>query len=344
VGSNPVVGHRKRYLWQHPSGRWYVRKCVNGKMIYLGRITAEVGTAAFDHQYWEIVSGKSSVSKTSWALLIDEMMQTDKWANYSPRYRADLEEVFEYLVEKIGKADVARLMQADIYDAMDKNRHRVRFANYIPTAISMLSKLAIRKRWRKDNPATDIEQLKVPKDRQKPHLPWTDGAVKKMREDGEPLPLLIFEIGVGSVQRPGDWVDFQWGDYDGDTLKLRQNKTGKALQLPCTKALRAALDRAKSDLGFSPHPSRHILTRSDGSAMNYHTMARVMVKERKRLGLFAFDQHALRYRGVMELAWAGCTDDEIASYSGHTSKKMIIKYAGEARQVMRARQAAAKRK
>ncbi len=46
----------------------------------------------------------------------------------------------------------------------------------------------------------------------------------------------------------------------------------------------------------------------------------------------------------MELAWAGCTDDEIASYSGHTSKKMIIKYAGEARQVMRARQAAAKRK
>jgi hypothetical protein len=58
----------------------------------------------------------------------------------------------------------------------------------------------------------------------------------------------------------------------------------------------------------------------------------------------AYDQHALRYRGVMELAWAKCTDDEIASYSGHTSKAMIIKYAGEARQMMRARQAAAKRK
>ncbi|WP_245736361.1 hypothetical protein [Roseovarius lutimaris] len=46
----------------------------------------------------------------------------------------------------------------------------------------------------------------------------------------------------------------------------------------------------------------------------------------------------------MELAWAGCTDDENASYSGHTSKAMIIKYAGKARQIMRARQAAAKRK
>jgi hypothetical protein len=78
--------------------------------------------------------------------------------------------------------------------------------------------------------------------------------------------------------------------------------------------------------------------------MDYRAMANVMLGERKRLGLVAFDQHALRYRGVMELAWEGCDDDEIASYSGHTSKAMIIKYAGEARQVMRARQAAAKRK
>ena len=204
--------------------------------------------------------------------------------------------------------------------------------------------MAIRKRWGKDNPAIDIEPLKVPKARQKPHLPWADWAVEKMRSEGEALPLLIFEIGVGSVQRPGDWVEFQWGDYDGETLKLRQNKTDKPLHLPSTEALKIALDRAKAELGFAPHPSRHILTRADGSAMDYHAMARVMVRERKRLGLMAFDQHALRYRGVMELAWAGCTDDEIASFSGHTSKAMIIKYAGEARQIMRARQAAAKRK
>ena len=146
------------------------------------------------------------------------------------------------------------------------------------------------------------------------------------------------------MQRPGDWVDFQWGDYDGDTLKLRQNKTDTPLSLPCTIALKAALDSAKADPGFVPHPSRHILTRADGSAMNYHAMARVMVRERKRLGLLAYDRHALRYRGVMELAWADCDDDQIASYSGHTSKAMIIRYAGEARQIMRARQAAAKRK
>ncbi|MBV1865820.1 MAG: tyrosine-type recombinase/integrase [Rhodobacteraceae bacterium] len=335
---------KKKHTWQHPkSGLWYFRKLSNGKMIYTP-IEADEGTAEFDRKYWEIMSGKHHAAKTSWGALIEAMRKTDKWANFSPRYRKDLEPVFEYLKEKIGQADVARLTQADIYDAMEKNRHRVRFANYIPTAVSMLSKLAIRKRWRKDNPAIDIEPLKVPKDRQKPHLPWADWAVDLMRAEGEAEPLLMFEIGVGSVQRPGDWVEFTWGDYDGDTLKLRQNKTDKPLMLPCTEALKSALDSAKADLRFAPHPARHILTRADGSKMDYHAMARVMVRERKRLGLMAYDQHALRYRGVMELAWAECTDDEIASYSGHTSKAMIIKYAGEARQIMRARQAAAKRK
>ena len=330
---------RKKYLWVHPSGRCYVR--IKGRYH---RIYADEGTPEFDAEYWGILGGKRSAAKHSWSALIVEMRKTDKWAGLSTRYRQDLEKVFDYLEEKIGSRDVARLTQAEVYKAMDRNKHRVRFANYIPIAISMLSKRAKRMGWRLDNPAIDIELLKVPKEKKKPHIPWPDWAVKEMRCKGNPLPKLIFEIGVGSVQRPGDWVGFTWGDYDGENLKLRQNKTDVELELPCTIKLKEALDQAKAQLSFAPHPSRHILVRKDGSAMTYRDMARIMYAERKRLDLVAFDQHALRYRGVMELAWAGCTGDEIASYSGHTSKAMIIKYAGKARQIMRARQAAAKRK
>jgi integrase len=150
---------------------------------------------------------------------------------------------------------------------------------------------------------------------------------------------LIFEIGVGSVQRPGDWVGFTWGDYDGDVLRLRQNKTGKPLVLPCSTKLKAALDGAKAELGFVPMPSRPILCTRHGGPMSYRYMADVVFKERKRLGLEAYDLHALRYRSIKELAWAGCDDDEIASYGGHTTKAMIAKYADEARQEVRARQA-----
>ena len=77
--------------------------------------------------------------------------------------------------------------------------------------------------------------------------------------------------------------------------------------------------------------------------MTYRYMAEVMLRERRRLGLEAFDLHALRYRGIKEHAWAGCDDPEIASYSGHKTTAMIAKYAGEARQEMNALRARLKR-
>jgi len=116
------------------------------------------------------------------------------------------------------------------------------------------------------------------------------------------------------------------------------------LVLPCTEMLKTALDAAKQELGATPIAARPILMKRDGNPISYRYMADLMLKERRRLGLEAFDLHALRYRGVKELAWAGCDDDEIAAYSGHATKDMIMKYAGEARQEMRARQARQKRR
>lgn len=193
--------------------------------------------------------------------------------------------------------------------------------------------------WITNNPAKGVRALKTPQHRKKEHLPWPDRAVDKFRAEATDLPRLIFEIGVGSVQRPGDWVGFRWGDYDGDSLTLRQNKTDKPLVLPCTAELKSALDTAKAALGVIPIAGKPILTKLDGNPMGYRYMSQVMLRERRRLGLEAYDLHALRYRGVQELAWEGCTDDEIAAYSGHATKAMIEKYAGEARQVIRARQA-----
>lgn len=87
---------------------------------YLGRIKAEEGTAEFDRQYWEIISGKKYEAKTSWSALIEAIRKTDKWKDYAPRYRQDLELAFDYLDGKIGSEEVTRLTKADIYDAMEK--------------------------------------------------------------------------------------------------------------------------------------------------------------------------------------------------------------------------------
>ncbi|MEP0521132.1 MAG: hypothetical protein ABJD06_13350, partial [Hyphomicrobiales bacterium] len=81
---------QKKYLWQHPSGRWYVRK--DGKYY---RIHAEAGTPEFDDEYWAIMRGKRHVAKRSWSTLIKEIKHTDKWAGYSSRHRGSLEGAFD---------------------------------------------------------------------------------------------------------------------------------------------------------------------------------------------------------------------------------------------------------
>ncbi len=333
--------NRKPFVRETKPGYVYFYR--GGK--YLHRFTAPEGSEEFDRQYWQIMHGKPMEAKRSWGAAIDALMKTEHWAAKSPRYRADLEPIFDYLREKIGAHDVAKLTPANIYAAMEKNKHRTRFANYIPVAISMLVEIvAKRKGWLTTNPARNIARLKVPSERRQAHEPWPDAAVAKWRAEAGPLERLIFEIGVGTVQRPDDWLQFTWGDYDGDTLKLRQGKTGVKLTLPCTAALKAALDTAKAALPFAPMPSVPIIRKRDGSRMTYRRMAEIMLAERRRLGLLKYDLHALRYRGVMELAWAGCDDDEIMSYSGHSTKAMVQQYAGEARQIVRARQAREKRK
>jgi len=321
----------KKYLWQHSRGYWFVR--IKGKYH---RITATEGTPEFDRQYWEILSGKRAEASKSWTKLIASYRRSNRWANLKPRTRADYEKVLVYLEKKIGQIDVTRLIRKDVIEAQEANQHRTRFANYIPQVMSVLCEHAINIGWLAQNPAKGVDKLKTPDERKQPHIPWTDDAVEKWRAEAAPLPRLIFEIGVGSVQRPDDWTKFRWNDYDGTALKITQGKTDKHLHLPCTANLKAALDAA-------PKNGLTILTLQDGRPLPYRRMAQIMLDERQRLGLVAYDLHALRYRGVMELAWAGCDDDEIASYSGHSSKEMIAKYAGIARQRMRARQARAKR-
>lgn len=317
----------------------YFRK---GRILIL--IKAEEGTAEFDRIYWEIFTGRAAMRRTSWNALIDDYRESSRWTSLKQRSREDYELVLTYIVDKMGKQDVKDLERTHVLKAQRANEHRTRFANYVVQVLKILCDHAIDLGWRKDNPAAGIKSLKTPDERKREHLPWPDWAVERFRNEANDLARLIFEIGVGSAQRPSDWVDFLWQDYNGDDLRLHQNKTGKFLVLPCTDALKMALDQAKVRLGASPIGVRPILAKMNGQKMTYRYMADIMLKERKRLGLEDFDLHALRYRGIQELAWNGCTDDEIASYSGHATKAMIEKYAGEARQIMRARQAREKRR
>jgi integrase len=268
--------------------------------------------------------------------LVESYRCSSRYASLRERTRKDYDLVLDHLDLSIGSADAIRFRRPDVIAEMEANAHRTRFANYVQQVLSVLFEHAIDLGWVDHNPAKGVRKLKVPSERRAPHQPWTDAAIARFRSAAADVPRLIFEIGIGSIQRPGDWPRFRWSDYDGEGLRITQGKTGVQLWLPCPSELRSILDA-------TPRCGRTIIADADGRPFSYFKMARIMREERARLGLLDFDLHALRYRGVQELAKAGCTDDEIASFSGHASMAMIRKYAGAARQEMRARTAARKR-
>lgn len=314
-------------------GRWYFRR--KGVLVRLPDPESEDFLAAYDAAR----RGKpAQPTRTTVNALIEAYQRTDAWTLRARRTQKDYAECIAYLAEKIGDRDVSIITTPIIVEMMQRNHERGRtiFANKLLAVVSKLCTQATLMGWMRHNPAIKVPKCIVPEERRAPHRPWPDGVVSLWRKNARPMAVLGMELGLGTVQRPGDVVNIRWRDYDGAAIALTQSKTSTKLVIPCSVRLKAVLD-ATPRRGFT------ILTNRSGMAFDYKRYAEMMQRERARLGTADYDLHGLRYRGVMELTWAGCSDDEIASFSGHLSKDMIKLYAGEARQIMRARQAAAKR-
>lgn len=99
--------------------------------------------------------------------------------------------------------------------------------------------------------------------------------------------IVYFTLLRYTVQRPGDVAAMTWGQYTGSTIKLRQQKTKKLVEVRCHRDLRVVLDaqvRKAADLG-------HLQMRD------------------------------LRRTGMVRMAEAGAEIHQIAACSGHSIER-----------------------
>jgi integrase len=105
----------------------------------------------------------------------------------------------------------------------------------------------------------------------------------------------------------------------------------RAPETQVRRAIRAVLD-ATQRKGLT------ILTQHDGKPLRYRSAADDVMAVREAIGAMAWDLHSLRYSAASELARLGCTDEQIAAITGHSSLAMVKKYAGAERQLARAKE------
>jgi integrase len=127
-----------------------------------------------------------------------------------------------------------------------------------------------------------------------------------------PLPLqwaLVLAKETG--QRQGDLLQLPWSAYDGQWIRLRQNKTERRVNIPVTRELKAVLDTV-------PRITTVILTNSIGRPWRANSFRKAWGAATKKAGIKDRTFHDLRGTAVTRLAEAGCNELEIASLTGHS--------------------------
>lgn len=193
---------------------------------------------------------------------------------------------------------------------------------------------AINLGWRHDNPAKGVEMLRA--ERSGPKA-WPLDLIAAYRAEATGQGLLIFELCLGTGQRIGDVLRMRWDHLESGGINVRQGKTGAQLWVPLTGPLRAALDA-------TPKAGLTILTNPQGKPLPYKTAQGLVMRVRKAIGADAYSIHGLRHSAAHELAASGCTDEQIAALTGHSSARMVAHYTGSARQRARAEEVKGKRK
>lgn len=136
---------------------------------------------------------------------------------------------------------------------------------------------------------------------------------------------LILALHTG--QRQGDLLRLGWGNYDGAYIALRQGKTGRKVEIPCTAALRRMLD------GLDRKTAVLLTTKTDRPWKPRYFKAQWEIAS-KQAGITDLHFHDLRGTAVTMLAEAGCTTPQIAAITGHSIKTVttiIDKYLSRTR-------------
>jgi integrase len=303
----------------------YLYYCRAGSTV---RIKAAVGTPEFWAEYALARKGIAPIPPgRTFAALVDSYRRGPKYAALKPRTRADYDKILTFIVDRIGKEDTTKLRRHHVIKYRDDNAATLRFANYLVQIIRILMEHAVDKGWRTDNPAKGVEMLKSTGPERPP---WPPEMIEAYRAAATGAARLIFELCLGTGQRIGDVLRMRWNDLEDGGVKVKQGKTGAVLWVPLAKHLAALL-------ATTPKTGLTIACNPDGRPMAYKTAQGHVMRIREKIGAGRFDIHGLRYSAAAELAALGCTDEQIASITGHTSVRMIQKYAGPARQKARAR-------
>lgn len=209
-----------------------------------------------------------------------------------------------------------------IRDAVIGEGKAARTANKVKQLASLIYSWADEEELLPDgfaNPGLRLKKLRGPST---PIEIWSAGEIALFLGNCSAHLRTAILLALYTGQRASDIVAMQWSDYQGGTIRVRQNKTGEPLEIPCHPKLRAHLDKIRTRFGGA------IVRAHDGKPTNANALASDITRSVARIDdMPPRSLHGLRYASAGNLEAVGATVVEISSIIGHRTYQMAMKYA-----------------
>jgi integrase len=135
-----------------------------------------------------------------------------------------------------------------------------------------------------------------------------------------------------TAQRKSDVAKMGWQHVKGDTIAVRQQKTGTSLRIPMLPELAGAL-------ASLPRNNLTLMLTERGTPFTSGGFGMWFRKRCDEAGLRHCSAHGLRKLAATRLSNAGCTPDQIRAITGHKTLSEVSNYTRARDQELLARQA-----
>lgn len=239
--------------------------------------------------------------------------------------------------EKNGTKRIVQFQRRHILEQMAA-RHEAsgpEAANNLLRVVRILCAFAVENDWRRDNPALGVKKFKMRGDG---FVAWSEDDIAKYLKHWKAgtrqrLALLLL---LYTGQRRSDVIQMGRQHVSGDTIRVKQAKTGAQLVIPMHPDLRGVLKQLPKDaLAFLT--TQYGKPFKDGAS--FGNQFREWCKD---AGLAGRSAHGLRKSAAVRLVEAGCSSKEVAAITGHASLREIERYTKAAEQERLARAAIAR--
>lgn len=312
------------YRDRHGRMRCYYRR----KGFVSVTLPGEPGSAEFLEAYSAAIGSPVTLKASSKAApgtigaICLEYLSSADYIQLAESTRRELRYVLNDLTDKHGDKRVATLEPRRILKMRDALASKPGAANKLIRTLKILLGFAKARGVIKENPALGIKMMKLGRYRS-----WTDAEIARF-EQRWPLGTLertAYALALYTGQRRTDVARMGWADIAGNAIRLRQSKTGKAMEIRIHVRLAQALQ------AFRPtHGAATILAGKGGKSLSPVYFGHLMARAIDAAGLpDDCVLHGLRKTTARVLAELGAKSTPI---TGHMTDAMQREYEADADQ------------